>query len=91
MRGMSSITAPIVIPRKRTFLMSSWAAQPISIPTITPNTSGSPITPNFFFMPSASISSLEKPGILSNALLISMANGVKLWQKGWGMEIPSKS
>ena len=33
MRGISSITAPMVMPRKRIFLMSSCAAHPISIPT----------------------------------------------------------
>ena len=68
-----------------------WAAQPIRAPTITPSTSGSPSTPNFFFSPSASISSLEKPGIISKSLLKTIANGIKLWQNGCGIEIPSKS
>ena len=91
MRGMSSITAPIVTPRKRIFLMSSWASAPISAPTITPNTSGSPSMPNFFFKPSASIFSFSKPGIMSRALPISRAKGTKLWQKGCGMEMPCHS
>ena len=77
-RGMSSITPPIVTPRNNTFLMSSWAAHPISTPTITPNTNGSPNTPNFFFSPSASISSFENPGILSSSQLMVTANTVKL-------------
>jgi galactitol PTS system EIIC component len=65
--------------------------QPIKAPTITPNTNGSPNTPNFFFKPSASMSSLEKPGIRSKSLLKHIAKGVKLWQKGCGIEIPSRS
>ena len=52
--------------------------QPITIP----KNSGSPINPNFFFIPSESIFSLSNPGILSNSLLITIANGTKLWQNG---------
>ena len=36
-----------------------------------------------------SIFSLSNPGILSKSLLITIANGTKLWQKGCGIEIPS--
>ena len=81
-RGMSSITAPMVTPRKSIFLMSSCAAHPMSIPTITPRTRGSPSTPNFFFSPSASISSFEKPGMRLSNLSNTMAKGMKLWQNG---------
>ena len=91
MRGMSSMTAPIVTPKNSTFLMSSWASTPIRAPTMTPRMSGSPMTPNFFFMPSASIFSLLKPGIMSSALPIIRAKGTKLWQKGWGMLMPCHS
>ena len=77
-RGISSITAPIVTPKNSTFLMSSWARTPIRAPTITPRMSGSPMTPNFFFMPSASMFSLSKPGILSSALPMIRAKGTKL-------------
>ena len=90
-RGISSITAPIVTPRNNIFLISSWAAHPISIPTMTPSTSGSPSTPNFFLSPSASISSFENPGIRFSNLSNTMANGMKLWQNGCGMDIPSRS
>ncbi len=89
--GMSSITAPIVTPRNRIFLMSSCATAPMIMPTITPSTSGSPSTPNFFLSPSASMSSFENPGILSSSQLMPTANGAKLWQKGCGMEMPERS
>lgn len=62
---------------------------PIPQPTRIPRNRGSPSKPNFFFMPSASMFNLSKPGILSNALLMTTANGTKPAQKGWGMEIPS--
>ena len=52
---------------------------------MTPSTSGSPMTPNFFFMPSASMFSFSKPGIMSSALPMTRAKGTKLWQKGCGM------
>ena len=90
-RGISSITAPIVTPKNRIFLMSNCAKAPIRAPTITPNTSGSPSMPNFFFSPSASISSFENPGIMSSPLFTNIAIGVKLCTKGWGIEMPSMS
>ena len=55
---------------------------PIPQPITIPKNSGSPINPNFFFIPSESIFSLSNPGILSNSLLITIANGTKLWQNG---------
>ena len=53
--------------------------------------SGSPMTPNFFFIPSASMFSFSKPGIMSRALPMTSAKGTKLWQKGCGMEMPFHS
>ena len=68
-RGISSITAPIFIPSPRVagmlFIISSvslQARQPIIIPMITPRKSGSPKSPNFFFIPSESICTLLMPG-----------------------------
>ena len=98
MRGMSSITAPTVTPSFRMDGMESTTADqpshsntPMQHPMITPRKSGSPRSPNRFFSPSASMSSREKPGMRSSSHPIATANGVKLWQNGWGIEIPSIS
>ena len=95
-RGINSITAPILIPRPNMLGMLSTTSfqlpqpsAPIPQPITIPRNKGSPIKPNFFFNPSESIFSLSNPGILSNSLLITIANGTKLWQKGCGIEIPS--
>ena len=89
MRGMSSITAPILMPRPRMYGMRSTTSpqlrqlrQPMRMPTSTPSRSGSPSTPNFFFMPSASMSSLLKPGMRSMHQFRPSAKGTKPWQKG---------
>ena len=96
MRGINSMTAPILIPNPRIPGMPSTsscpflqASAPMPHPTNTPRKSGSPRMPNFFFMPSASIYSLLNPGIRSSALLMRMAKGMNPWQKGCGMEMPS--
>ena len=88
-RGINSITAPILIPSpKMPGILSNTSFQlaqpnaPIPQPITIPKNSGSPINPNFFFIPSESIFSLSNPGILSNSLLITIANGTKLWQNG---------
>ena len=95
-RGINSITAPILIPSPRipgilskTSFQLAQPKAPIPQPITIPKNSGSPIRPNFFFIPSESIFSLSNPGILSKSLLITIANGTKLWQKGCGIEIPS--
>ncbi|EJX08429.1 hypothetical protein EVA_03464 [gut metagenome] len=51
-------------------------------PTKIPRNRGSPSKPNFFFIPSASIFNLSKPGIMSNNLLMPTAKGKKPAQKG---------
>ena len=98
MRGISSITAPTVTPsfkmdgiESTTAFHESHFKAPIPQPMRSPKKSGSPRSPNLFFIPSASMSSFEKPGILSRTQLIATANGVKLWQNGCGMEMPSIS
>ena len=98
MRGMSSITAPTVTPSLRmdgiestTPFQESHLSAPIPHPMTSPRKSGSPRSPNFFFIPSASMSSLEKPGMRSRSQPIATANGVKLWQNGCGIEMPSMS
>ena len=97
MRGISSITAPILMPRPRMpgipstkpFQLSQ-ARMPMPQPTMTPMKRGSPSTPKRFFMPSASMLSLSIPGILSRHQLMPSAKGTKPWTKGWGMEMPSR-
>ena len=98
MRGMSSITAPTVTPSFRidgiestTPFHESHRKAPMPQPITRPRKSGSPRSPNFLFIPSASMSSFEKPGMRSSSQPIATANGVKLWQNGWGMEMPSMS
>ena len=98
MRGISSITAPTVTPSFRiegiestTAPQESHLSAPMPQPITRPRKSGSPRIPNFFFIPSASMSSLEKPGIRSRIQQTATANGVKLWQNGCGMEMPSMS
>ena len=97
-RGISSITAPILMPSVRIWGMLStiWphdvhVRQPMPMPTTTPRKRGSPITPNFFFMPSASISILLRPGIMSRPLLMIQAKGANPAQNGCGMDMPSIS
>ena len=89
MRGMSSITAPILIPAPRMYgILSTTSFQlsheraPMMIPTRIPRKRGSPRRPNFFFIPSASISSLSIPGILSRPLLMTSAKGTSPAQNG---------
>ena len=98
MRGMSSITAPTVTPsfsicgiESTTAFHESHLKAPMPQPITRPRKSGSPRSPNFLFIPSASMSSFEMPGILSRTQQITTANGVKLWQNGCGMEMPSMS
>ena len=98
MRGISSITAPTVTPsfsicgmESTTPFHESHLSAPMPQPITSPRNSGSPRRPNFLFIPSASMSSFEKPGILSRTQPTATANGVKLWQNGWGIEIPSMS
>ena len=97
LRRYSSVTQAITVPdflskrfRDNTKLIEILGAVTIIVFFVPYTASGFSACGKLFFKPSASMSSLLNPGIKSNNLLMTKANGVKLWQKGCGMLMPSK-
>ena len=86
--GISTITAPIWIPRDRMSVTVYLPRIPKSTPKIIPKINGSPNIPIFSFSFSPSSFILFIPGILSSTLFRAYIIGAKLTVSPCGSDIP---